>query len=50
MSSYSPGRGRRKAVRRFTNRDGLWIVGIVSVILVGMLMLILLGYLDVNAD
>jgi hypothetical protein len=50
MSICSPGRGRRKAVRRFTIRQGLWIAGMVGVVLAGMLMLILHGYLNVDMD
>jgi hypothetical protein len=50
MSIYSPGRGRRKAVRKFTIRQGLWIVAIVGAVLAGMLMLILFGYVNVDMD
>jgi hypothetical protein len=50
MSIYSPGRGRRKEVRKFTTRQGLWIAGLVGVVMAGMLMLILLGYVNVDMD
>jgi hypothetical protein len=50
MSIYSPVRGKRKAARKFTIRQGLWIAGIVGVVMAGMLMLILLGYVNVDMD
>ena len=48
MNNYSPARGRRKVVEKFTIREGLWILGILAAILMGMLLLFLFGYL--NAD
>jgi hypothetical protein len=48
MNNYSPARGRKKVVEKFTIREGLWILGILAVILMGILLLILFGYL--NAD
>jgi hypothetical protein len=48
MNNYSPARGRRKVVEKFTIREGLWILGILAVILMGILLLFLFGYL--NAD
>jgi hypothetical protein len=51
MSNYSPlERGRRKYVEKFTSRQGLWLLGIVAVILMGMMLLDLLGYLNVDMD
>jgi hypothetical protein len=51
MSKYSPhGRGRRKFVEKFTSRQGLWLLGIAAVMMMGMLLLILLGYLNVDMD
>jgi len=51
MSTYSPfGRGRRKSVEKFTSRQGLRLLGIVGVILMGMMLLMLLGYLNVDMD
>jgi hypothetical protein len=50
MNNYRLGRGRRKAVEKFTSRKGLWMVGIVSVILMALLLLVLLGYLNADAD
>jgi hypothetical protein len=48
MSNYSPARGRRKVVEEFTIREGLWILGILAVILMGILLLLLSGYLDAD--
>jgi hypothetical protein len=44
MRTYSPDRGRKKAVQRFTTREGLWMVGIIAAALIGM---ILLGLLEI---
>jgi hypothetical protein len=51
MSTYSPfGRGRRKFAEKFTSRQGLWLLGIVAVIMMAMMLLIVLGYLNVDID
>jgi hypothetical protein len=51
MSNYSPlERGRRKVVEKFTSRQGLWLLGTVAVIMMGLMLLILLGYLNVDMD
>jgi hypothetical protein len=47
-NNSSLGRGRRKAVEKFTVREGVWILGIVGVILMATMLLFLFGYL--NAD
>jgi hypothetical protein len=44
MGKYSY-KGRRKAVERFTNWHGLGILLVISVILGGLLLLWMLGYL-----
>jgi hypothetical protein len=49
MSIYSPGRGRRRVVEKFANRQGFWMLGILGVIMTGLLMLIL-AYLNVDMD
>lgn len=49
MGTYSLDRGRKKAVRRFTTREGLWIVGISSAALIGIIVLWLLGILNFEA-
>jgi hypothetical protein len=46
MNNYSPTSGRRKVVEKFTIREGLGILGILAVILMGILLLFLSGYLN----
>jgi hypothetical protein len=48
MSKYSY-KGRRKAVERFTNCHALGILLVISVILGGLLLLRMLGYLHFDA-
>ena len=48
MHNHWPSRGRRKAVEQFSVREGFWMLGIVGVILMGIMLLFLFGYL--NAD
>jgi hypothetical protein len=48
MHNHSPTRGRRRVVEKFTIGEGFWILGTVGVILMGIMLLFLLGYL--NAD
>ena len=48
MNNYSPARGRRRVVEKFTIREGLGILGILAVVLMGIMWLFLYGYL--NAD
>jgi hypothetical protein len=51
MSNYSPlERGRRRFVEKFTSRQGIWLLGILAVIMMGMMLLILLGYVNVDMD
>jgi hypothetical protein len=51
MSNYSPfGRGRRKFAEKFTSRQGLWLLGILAAIMMAMMLLILLGYLNLDID
>jgi hypothetical protein len=50
MWNYSLGRGRGRAVEKFTHREGLWMLGIVSVICLGILLLFLLGFLSADMD
>jgi hypothetical protein len=50
MSTYSVGKGRKKAVNKFTTRDGLRMVLIIVVALVGMILLWMLGILRFDAD
>jgi len=48
MHNHWPSRGRRKAVEQFSVREGLWMLGIVGVVLMVIMFLFLFGYL--NAD
>ena len=48
MHNHWPTRGRRRVVEQFSPREGFWMLGIVGVLLVGIMLLFLLGYL--NAD
>ena len=50
MQNYSPTRGRRKVVETFTIREGFWMLGIVCVIMMGIMLLFLFGYLNVDID
>lgn len=43
MRTYSLGRGRKKAVRKFTIRQGLSITAVIGSALAGMLILWLFG-------
>jgi hypothetical protein len=45
MGIYSYGKGRKKAVQRFTNCQGLMILGMAGGILAGLLGLWILGVL-----
>jgi hypothetical protein len=37
-------RGRKKAVRKFTIRQGLWMAGMIGAAILGMLLLFLIGF------
>jgi hypothetical protein len=43
-----PARCRRKVVEKFTVRQGLWTLGLPVAILIGILLLLLFGYLDAD--
>lgn len=49
MSIYSP-TGRKRIVRRFMNRQGVLILGVVSLAMIVMLWLMLSGYVRVDFD
>ena len=49
MGKYSYGKGRRKAVEKFTTCQWLQIVGVIGGILVGFVVLWMLGYLNFDA-
>jgi len=48
MKTYSLGRGRKKAVKKFTRRQGLWMSLMIGAALVGMLLLFLFGVFHVD--
>lgn len=50
MRTYTTGRGRKKAVKKFTTREGLWMLGIIIAALIGVLALWLLGFLSFDID
>jgi hypothetical protein len=50
MHNHWPSRGRRKAVEQFSVREGFWMLGIVGVVLMGIMLLFLFGYLNVDMD
>jgi len=50
MRSYSPGRGRKKAIKKFTTRKGLWMVAVIAAGMIVVLALWLLGVFRLDAD
>lgn len=50
MRSYSPGRGRKKAVKKFTIRNGLWMIALIAAGMIAMVALWLLGVFRLDAD
>jgi hypothetical protein len=50
MGKYCYGKGRRKVIEQFTNRQGLWILAVLSAFLMGTLLLYILGYLYLDGD
>jgi len=48
MKTYSLGRGRKKAVKKFTRRQDLWMSLMIGAATVGMLLLFLFGVLYVD--
>jgi hypothetical protein len=48
MNTYSLGRGRKKAVREFTTRQGLWMALMIGGATIGMLLLFLFGVFRVD--
>jgi hypothetical protein len=50
MKTRSPSRGRRRAVEKFTARQGIWMLGIVILISIGLVLLYVFGYLHFDAD
>ena len=50
MSIYLPGRGRKKAVNKFTTRDGLWMVLLIAAGMITLLILFLLRIFRFDAE
>jgi hypothetical protein len=51
MSIYSPAsRGRKRIVKKFTNRQGILILVAVTLALIALLLLMLSGYVRVDMD
>ncbi len=50
MRNLSLGRGRKKAVRKFRIRNGLWIMALITAGMIAMLVLWLLGVFRLDAD
>lgn len=48
MRTYSLARGRKKAVKKFTRRHGLWMALMIGAATLGMLLLFLLGFFQVD--
>ena len=50
MGIYNPGKGRKRAVKEFTNRDGLRMVLLIAVAMVIMMVLWMVGVFRLDAD
>jgi hypothetical protein len=47
---YAPGKGRKKAVRQFGVRHGMWVLGLITAILMAIMFLIVSGILQTDFD
>jgi hypothetical protein len=50
MRSYSPGRGSKKAVRKFTYRQGIFMVAWITGAMIALMLLWYLGILRFDVD
>jgi len=50
MRSYSLGRGRKKAVKKFTIGKGLWMIALIAAGMIAMVVLWLGGGFRLDAD
>lgn len=50
MTGYSPGRGRKKVIKQFTTRKGLWMAAIIAAGMIVMLVVWLVGVFRLDAD
>jgi len=47
---YVGQKGRRRVVSAFTSREGFWVLGIITWIMVGIIVMWLLGFIRLDAD
>jgi hypothetical protein len=50
MGKYCYGKGRKRVVGEFTHWHGLWMLGVLSALAMGTLLLYVLGYLHLDGD
>jgi len=50
MGIYTPGKGRKRAVKKFTNREGLWMVLLMAAAMIIMMVLWMVGVFRFDAD
>jgi hypothetical protein len=50
MRAYPLGRGRKKAVKKFRIRNGLWMMALIAIGMIAMVVLWLLGVFRLDAD
>jgi hypothetical protein len=50
MRAYSLGRGRKKRVKKFRIRNGLWMMALIAAGMIAMLVLWLLGVFRLDPD
>jgi hypothetical protein len=48
MKTFSLGKGRKKAVNKFTTRQGLWMGAIIGAGMLGMVLLCLVGFFHLD--
>jgi hypothetical protein len=48
MKTYSLGRGSKKAVKKFTTRQGLWMALMIGAAMLGILLLFWFGFFQVD--
>ena len=48
MQEFSPAKGRKKTVQKFTAIQGLWILGLVTAASVFVLVMFVIGFLRVE--
>lgn len=50
MKTYLLGKGRKKIVENFTTWNGIWVLGLISGLMAGSMLLYVLGYLHLDGD